>query len=504
MKKLAMLLVLVLIFSCAYAQPALISHPGDVEWVEHTNLMVVPGQKGFVLTDINGNWITEDIYSSHFTYDKGLITAALYNGESLSASGALKIDGSVAVPFQYGDVDVLNENWAVGVALVEATRENYDYESWSSDAVYLIDYVDIYNVNTGAKITLPRANYADSNANGAILKVEDRLNGEVTVYDAAFNVLGKTDSLYNEDFVDGVVAYREERLYGLKDGEEIILEPTYHYIYGFRGDYAMAEMNGKYGLIDKAGNLAVPCEYDDFNTSYYLPQNATGYCAGGYFCIIQDGKLGYASAAGITCEPKYSEDIMENNGASATFTDMEGNLNIMAADGVITPVTGYERVRVAYDSSGFYYVVTDADYNYGLIDWHGEVIFPCQYNSIELSGDGQYALVEVDYNDAELYKLDNGEAAAAAVEVPAEAPAAEAPIAEAPAADNSAVKTLLESAKLVIATDANAAATIIGSAISMLNGNPAAAILEGAKAVLQTGSPETAITLIDNAINMLG
>ena len=59
-----------------------------------------------------------------------------------------------------------------------------------------------------------------------------------------------------------------------------------------------------------------------------------------------------------------------------------------------------------YGGSGMYYSVTDADYNYGVIDWHGNVIVEVKYNEVELSGDGQYLLIQADYNSPyELLKL---------------------------------------------------------------------------------------------------
>ena len=45
------------------------------------------------------------------------------------------------------------------------------------------------------------------------------------------------------------------------------------------------------------------------------------------------------------------------------------------------------------------------DYDYGMIDWHGNVVLPAQYTSIEASGDGLYVLADVDYETQELYEV---------------------------------------------------------------------------------------------------
>lgn len=558
MKKIALILVLVLLFGCASAEPALLRALEYSEWIDGTVLMRVEGNNGYAVADIDGNLLTEDIYNYNLYFEDGLITASLYNGDSLTSNGVLKLDGSVAVPFQYGDVEVLSNQWAIGIALAEATRDNFDYESWSDDKVYLIDHVDIYNLDSGAMLTLPRTNYEDAAAYGSTINIKDRSTGKVTAYDASFNALGEIDSVYSEDFAkDYLNSFYSDGLYGLKNGDDIVLEPAYDYIYDFDGEYTEYEMDGMYGIIDRQGNIVIPAEYDGFETSYYISSDAGdnyGIYAGGYFCFVKDGKMGFMTSAGVTCEAKYSESIMENNGASATFTDMEGNLNIMAGDGVITPIAGYDDVSCAYYSNGFYYIIRDEDYNEGLIDWHGNVIFPCEYSDVSLSGDGRYALVEVEYGEYELYLLDAGAAAAvevaaeAPVEVAAEAPApaeegaslgnllsklqqsakgtaVEAPVVEAPAEEDPVeeapaeeteapaenefadlAKEVLESAKIVTLANAESAITLLDSAMTMLGDHPAVGILQGAKALLAADAQANSaaiITLIDNAIAML-
>ena len=99
---------------------------------------------------------------------------------------------------------------------------------------------------------------------------------------------------------------------------------------------------------------------------------------------------------------------------------------LVAADGVETVLPEYNSMYVLDFTSGIYYKVTDADYNYGIIDWHGNEVLPCKYSSINISGDGQYVLACEDYSITYLYRLSYPNAGGAA----AEAPAAEAPAAE--------------------------------------------------------------------------
>ena len=52
-----------------------------------------------------------------------------------------------------------------------------------------------------------------------------------------------------------------------------------------------------------------------------------------------------------------------------------------------------------------FYRVNTEDYDYGMIDWHGNVVLPAQYTSIDASGDGLYVLADVDYETQELYEV---------------------------------------------------------------------------------------------------
>lgn len=552
MKKLALVLVLILIMGCACAEPVKLSSLEEVNSMLYANLVYVRGNNGYYLMDFNGNQLTEDIYSSNFRYRSGLVMTYLAQGEGINRRGALHEDGSVAIPFQYGDVQVLNSHWAYGVTLVEATRDNYDYEVTSGDEtkVYLINTVDIYSWDTGKMQTLTRDAFLEAYANSSYINICDRSTGKVTTYDANFNALGQVenDSIYSDEFATFKFnKFYEDGKYGAKDENgNVIVEPIYPYLFWPKhGDFVVIEnADDEKGLMDTQGNVIIEPQFDEIEFMRYMPYTMdSSYSYGGYVQFIEDGKRGFATSAGITCEAKYSTEILKNNGVSCSFTDMEGNYNIMAADGVITTITGYESVEPASYAGGFYYIVSGENYTRGLIDWHGNVVFPCEYKKIEFSGDGQYVLVSSEsYGDIDVYTLNEAEEAApAAAEVAAEepaaqtgigsvqvpnvdfsgmsapaaqeAPAAEAPAAQAPAANaalNASCINMLTSAKSLLVADAaaNGAAVqvLIEGTVSMLAGTPAAAVLDGAKALIAADAAANSaaiITLIDSAISML-
>ena len=141
--------------------------------------------------------------------------------------------------------------------------------------------------------------------------------------------------------------------------------------------------------------------------------------------MLNDGKVGFANMNGeVTCEPRYSDKIMDVYGASALYTDMENNRHLLAADGNDV-VVDYQSIYGLEGASGMLFKVYDGN-DYGVINWHGELLFPCEYDTINMSGDGAYLLVRKDYkSDYELFTVDYGiakaeEPAAALVGAPAE------------------------------------------------------------------------------------
>ena len=217
----------------------------------------------------------------------------------------------------------------------------------------------------------------------------------------------------------------------------------------------------------------------------------------------------------LTLAPKYSKDNTDVCGASAILTDLEGNTIILAADGVETMVEGYDRVRALYYGSGLYYTVTDADYNYGLIDWHGNVLLPCEYRDITMSGDGNYLLVEVDYDNSDLYEITFESDAAAPANTGDEGAAEDdgsADAADAEGGDNSSVIALLDSAATVLNTvsDGNyeSVISLLENSKTLLGDGKAdvTAIIDSVITLLGTDSVDvnSVNTLIQNAKNMLG
>ena len=530
MKRIALLLSLMLLLSIASAAlgetaaTLVRDNLTDTEWIKGTNLLSVQGDpishsgsnyRAYSMTTLDGTPLTEAIYAD-LDGEKGYVVAVSLKSEDLmNADGLLDLEGNVLIPCEYGDIDVLSSEWAVGVKLLESTAENYDYRAWFGDSKYLIDTVDVYHLPEGTKLaTLTRSEYSGARAVNHCINIENRATGEVTTYDASFNALGTVKYSSSDDFAPAdYETYYENRHYGIKDAEgNVVLEPTYATIYSaYQGAMRVSADNDKRGLITLQGDVIIPTEYDDIISTYYLPDVAgetSGYIAAGYVAVKIDGKLGYVSVNGdLTCQSDYIADNLDVRGASATVADAKtGGLSMIAADGVESVVSGYENVYPLSFGSGVFYRVNDSNYNYGVIDWHGNVIIPCEYKGVELSGDGKYALVEIDYHTSDLYELTYPEIAAAVAVEATEASSSE------EAASSSPVKTLLDNASALLGQDAeansDAIAGLLKSAITLLGSDNDAAVnlLNSAITLLDTDAASSAAsiaTLLDSAAALL-
>ena len=497
------------------------------DWIDGTNLLEKQDSSGnYGIADMNGTVLTANSYGRigyHTGY--GFITVTVDASDEINGTGVVNLKGEEIVPCTYGEVDFENEHWISAIVLKSATADQYDYESWFSDNYYLIDHVDFYYVDddgAASKVSsLNRDVYKDCKAYGRFINIESRADGSVTAYDGTWSAVEAPepiDSLYDEapGASEEIVSYYENGQYGLKDAAgNVIIGPTYGYISTFEGDYAEVtnrlESGDVKGLIDKTGAAVVPVEYEEIERAYYAPASAENgysryaYNNFGYFAVVKDSKLGYVDAAGnVTCDFTIAKDNCDNCGASATYTDMGGALHILAADGTDTDVSQYNDVDAMYGGSGMYYRVSDADYNYGVIDWHGDVIAEVKYNSIDLSGDGQYLLLQTDYNaPCELVKMtytpDAGAAPAAE-----EAPAAE--------ADLSSVAALIDSAVTLASSDAgankDAIISVLNKASEALDGsNPEIkAVIDSALALMQSDSIDGAAvaSVLNGAKALLG
>lgn len=461
----------------------------DARWIYNTSLLRVPGSDGYSMNAVDGTALTGALYTN-LDGAKGYIVAAQVNADPVNAFGVFDATGKEMVPFKYGDVRMESSEWALGVVLTGATADNYDYKNSSGDAFYAIQSVDVYHLPEGNLLeTLARDQFLDADAVNHCLNIQDRATSVISCYDAGFNQVG-TDLKYltSDDYAPADYQYfRENGQTGIQDAAgNVIMAPAFQSVNDCKRGYFQVSTGDKVGLVDMNGNVVVPAEYEKIKSTSYAPVDGEGgysaYVAGGYVCVVQDGKLGFVDLNGnVTSAPTYGEKNFDSNyGMSATLMDLEGKTHIVSADGADTVVEGFERIYCLDYTAGAFFKVYNGD-KYGVVDWHGKEILPCQYDSVYTSADGQYVLVSVDYDHYELYQLT----------YPTAGEAGAAPAEEAPAADRSAVKSLLDSAVTLLNADAAANRDAV---IGLLN-SAIASLGEGDEAV--TGLLNSAIMLLN-------
>ena len=441
MKKSAMLIgaaALSLVFAQAVmADPSLsqMKEIGEAELVSGTSLCSAEGDGGYYLENLDGEAVTDAKYSYSFSYDSGYITAYLASDE-LNREGLLLTDGTEIIECKYGDIRIPNEHWAIAYTLTPADANNYDYEAWftgeDDDKYFLIESADIYHLADGAAVlagTLPRENMKDYSASGDYIAIENRADGSVTLYDSAFKAaaegLSSLYSLPDDIQTEDYEIYSDNGQQGVKDKDgNVLVAPAYKYVYDVTDGFVHVSTGDFEGVLDLQGNVIVPAEADSIMRGYTAPvkedgEDGTGkYAVGGYVGAEVDGKLAYYDLSGNqTVAPTLSKDLFEFNGASSTYTDLEGNVHILAADGTDTVLDdAHKDVRALDYGSGFLYQFTDEDYNKGLIDWHGNELLPAGSTELGLTGDGSVLMAGVDYSSSILYAVDYGTGAAPAAE----------------------------------------------------------------------------------------
>ena len=474
-----------------------------------TNLLRVRTGNGYALTDLNGNLLTEDHYYS-LSAEKGYITGVDLLGDELNCNGAFSLDAQLIVPFQYGVLKAESPAFCLGIMLAKGTSDNFDYTNNDKTEYYVITQVDVYHMPDGKLLaSLTRDQYLDCDAKGLCLDIVDR-NGVVSTYDADFNLLGTKDSLYSDaNVIFEASAFRKDRMYGVKDSQgNVIAEPAYSSIYVNLYGYIDIQSENKYGLMAMDGTVIIEPAWDDIcsgNSIGWHNGSYTTNVTNGYAAVELDGKVGFISTvtSEVTMQPKYADDLVETNGVSYSLTDMVGNFMIVSADGVESTLSGYNRVAVLTGTGGYLYTTRNADYDCGLVDWHGNVLFNTEYVGFNVTGDGMQLIVNCD-EKLDVYNIT----------YPGMAPAAEVP-AEEPAGEASAISNVIGTvADAEVTPDASAqpaaehpALNLLSNAILLLQTSPAASgdavisLLNGAAVLFADNA--AAVSLVNSAVTLL-
>ncbi len=384
----------------------------DASWIYGTDLIMYSEGGNYCIMDHNGQRLTDAIYDYSFESQYGLICCKPADGGTNSI-GALNESMEEVIPFSYGQITSYTANWFVCYVLSPGTLDDYDIDH--SDGSMVIDTVDIY-YRSGESVskvaTLTRDQFSDFYSMGDYITIENRTDGSCTLYDSSFQPVAENlESLY--DFQ--AVTFPEEYTTTWNDNAQALCDKDGNVLFEVEDLYIMTVENGYvsiaddqyWGLMDLAGNVIVPVEYDMILEDYAYPYPS--YVSAGYICVEKDGKLGFYSTEGeLTVEPGYSYEMAEANGASLLITDAEGNNHIIAGDGTDTTLdASLLNPYAMYTSHGLLYQYDTDNYGTGVIDWHGNEVLPVQEGyQVSLSASGKWLLSVPDYTTLNIYSVE--------------------------------------------------------------------------------------------------
>lgn len=386
----------------------------------------------------------------------------------VNASGLLDLNGHVILPVEYAYADPLNEHWGIGYTAARVGDDDkYDLSfiirGMDSAVHAAITRADIYDLDSGAMVaSLTPDQYKRIQADGAYLTIADS-DGKAAAYDGSFtdvteayiasrnagNSTGAGSKLMMPDsFYDS-----DARLYGLKADDGTVLCPAEYSdvtVYGSYDIFPMhvfrlktpdgaqlygivsadgqiirepdgsvsdlrlspmddryatlyCELNGErfYGVIDREGKMVVPVEYKNVQMS-----------AGDDFAVCKttdDMILIYSLTDGKPVADAVPEkDIRyakEERSVLVTYND-SGKAVIFCGDGTVTEFPDGTSASSVSGSKGVLFLSRDADYNFSLVDDHGNVILT-DHSDFSVSASGSYMLAKNNTTGKyELFALD--------------------------------------------------------------------------------------------------
>ncbi len=323
-----------------------------------------PNNRGAeALMDLNGNLLTEFKYRFFKASKYGWCLAI---DDTTGKYGVFAMDGSVAIPFKYNNIDILNEYWIIG-------------DEGGS-------YITAYSLNGNNRREAGIRKRASISANAELLCIKD--NGDDVSVDFSFSIVPGYTSSYDKI---------RDSLYE-KGISATYYQPGWYKELG----YVITESSSHYGVCDLNGNWIIPEEYDRIEFSR---------C--GYFVVEKDGQIGYIRKDGvITCDPvtsEISDRVTYDYPVFAVATTNTNDLNyrLVAANGI---KNDFDYFPSPADGKTGLVWRGQINGNYNLYDWNGNVLIE-NYSptcASYVSFDGKYLLIDSDVSHAPTAYLING------------------------------------------------------------------------------------------------
>ena len=222
------------------------------------------------------------------------------------------------------------------------------------------------------------------------------------------------DKLYTPQ--DGMIPFQQNGKLGwLNENFEEVIPAEYESEYSgsstpskFSEGFAVVRRGGYAGMIDKAGTVVIPFEYDNISSFH------------NGFAVVYKGRYkGLVDTAGNIVVPVEYDDIKDFSDGRAVVSKWDENSNRVVRGAVNE--SGELVVPMEYNAcdsfqDGFSIVSKPGEYqrNEGVIDRDGTVLLPLEYSGIRRAGKGVIASKTTEGETRKSYWLiENGEAVCA-------------------------------------------------------------------------------------------
>lgn len=336
------------------SDPTVMDFSDGAAWARKDNRWHAVDNTGKYLFTLEKNVVPEEDGKSDF--HEGL--ARVYDKET-KKYGYVDKTGKVVIPFEH---DYRAGNFYDGLAVTyDATNAYYGYMDKTGKVVIPCQYANARHfVNGFAVVQL-----------GNRQTVIDTTGKDLLPQDCSYNTSGYS-GIWPKDISPEAVRVRQDGGgYAFVNKSGQIVSGGYDSTWGFTNGMAVVEKDDKYGYVNEAGVLVIPCQYE------YAYEFCDGYAVvkvGGSHSIIDKtgkvtGSIGdYANNTGNGC---FRIQSSESGRTRYGFIDYTGREIVSCK---------YAEVK---DFSGGVAAVKTFDDKWGFVDTTGAEVVPCTLTDLE-------------------------------------------------------------------------------------------------------------------------
>ena len=289
---------------------------------------------GFIVKNANGKYGVVDTSNGQVLETKYDGVSKIHEGDYyvVTDGGKQKVvkkDGTESLNGSYDEIVAILKNSENGVIFKKNNK--YGVMNLSGESTIKATYDDLKEAKTGVFIAKTGDNYGIIDLEGNTL-VEFKYRN--ITYNEKADLYITEDENYNNEVLDGNYEVKQTGMVTDLDDEkgyiEIRQDGEYKY-YNFKFEEEkesdiftsntlfVSKKDGKYGFVDKDGNIVVDYIYDDVTS-----QNAFGYAG-----IKKDGKWGSIDRTGkVVQEPTYDlEDYLQVDFIGSWYLGKDLNMN---------------------------------------------------------------------------------------------------------------------------------------------------------------------------------